>query len=45
MDTYTSGVLRQRLAALGLQGHALDAAFDATSAVVNPDDLDRKSVV
>jgi 3-oxoacyl-[acyl-carrier-protein] synthase II len=39
MDTYTSGVLRQRLAALGLQGHALDAAFDATSAVVNPDDL------
>jgi 3-oxoacyl-[acyl-carrier-protein] synthase II len=39
MDTYTSGVLRQRLAALGLQGHALDAAFDATAAVVDPDDL------
>ena len=39
MDTYTSGILRQRLAALGLQGHALDVAFDATATVTNPDDL------
>lgn len=39
MDTYTSGVLRQRLAALGLHGRALDAAFDATAAVIDPDDL------
>jgi hypothetical protein len=39
MDTYTSGILRQRLAALGLHGRALDAAFDATAAVIDPDDL------
>lgn len=39
MDNYTRGVLRQRLASLGLHGAALDAAYDATAAHVDPDDL------
>ncbi len=39
MDAYTHGILRQRLAALGLQGAALDAAYAATAAHVDPDDL------
>ncbi len=36
---YTRGILRQRLASLGLRGVALDAALDATVESVDPDDL------
>ena len=36
---YTRGILRQRLASLGLRGMALDAALAATVDSVDPDDL------
>lgn len=36
---YTRGILRQRLASLGLRGVALDAALAATVDSVDPDDL------
>ena len=36
---YTRGILRQRLASLGLRGVALDAALEATVDSVDPDDL------
>ena len=36
---YTRGILRQRLASLGLRGVALESAIEATVESVDPDDL------